>query len=107
MAKCQFLIRKFEDGKEVTYICPEDATAITRTLDVCDAHFKKLVQDNKHRVWYENGKLVENIDEEDETEDDRIDNSVDNINDTFIPSDCSLEIKDKRILGRLVKQDGI
>lgn len=104
MVKCQFIVRKFENGNEVTYICPEEATAITRTLDVCDVHFKKLVQDNKHRVWYENGKLVENIDEEDETEETRIDNSVENINDTFIPNDSSLEIKDKRILGGLVKQ---
>jgi hypothetical protein len=104
MVKCEFIVKRVEGDKEMTYICTEEATAITRTLDVCDAHFKKLVQDNKHRVWYENGKLVENIDEEDETEETKIDNSVDNINDTFIPSDCSLEIKDKRILGRLVRQ---
>ena len=104
MTKCQFIQKRIENGKEVIYECPEEAVGFARTLEVCDAHFKKLKQDNVHRVWYENGKLKGNIDEEDETEADRIDNSVDNINDTFIPSDCTLEIKDKRILGRLVKQ---
>ena len=100
--KCEFTVKRIENGKEVIYSCPEEACAISRTMNVCRHHFNKLKQDNVHRVWYDNGKLNENPDEENEIP---IDNSIDNENDTFIPNNSDLQIKDKRILGGMIKNE--
>lgn len=50
------------------------------------------------RVW-EDG--LNNPDEEDNIS---YDNTVENENDTFIPNDCTLIIKDKRLFGGMVEQ---
>lgn len=49
------------------------------------------------RVW-EDG--LSNPDEEDNIS---YDNTVENENDTFIPNDCTLIIKDKRLFGGMVE----
>lgn len=96
--KCQFTAKKIVNGKEIIYECQEEAVALNRTLDVCSKHFYKLRQDNMKRVW-EDG--LNNPDEEDNIS---YDNTVENENDTFIPNDCTLIIKDKRLFGGMVER---
>jgi hypothetical protein len=102
MSQCQFTVKRVENGKEVLYTCPQEGVAICRTMDVCGEHFAKLKQDNVHRVWYDNGKLNENPDEEN---DPHIDNSLDNENDTFIPPNSDLQIRCKRMLSGMIKHE--
>ena len=73
-------------------------------MDVCQDHFRKLKQDNIRRVWEENGIEVCNPDEEDDVE---YTGQFDELNDTFIPNTCDLEIKDKRIFGGMKPKETI
>lgn len=74
--QCQFEYKTIEEGKEVTYVCPEEAEGVTRCKEVCRRHFRKLKQDNLHRI-----ELGEDI-----------------------PTDTTLKIRDKWVKQRLVKK---
>lgn len=77
MVQCQFEQILTENGKEICYICPDDAEGIARCKELCRRHFRKIKQDNVYRIEH----------------------------DLDIPEDTSLLIKDKWIKYKLVVKE--